>query len=236
MDEVFDPLRALRSATYGADGAAVVNALGHLRLSDIAQLAGEALLVALAQNTEGARELAAACSKALRERAFDGDDVLERQLEVALGHVEDEGLRSVPVDLEELSWVLEGDGEGRLDLVTGEVWPESAIEYAEETGEQLPDAHDEGRWLWIYPEGSAEGYRDMEAFIARVSDNQRAELFSVAISGKGAFRRFRDVLERWPDEEGRWYSFSEERRRARARSWLRSVEVLSIPGTRRPKP
>ena len=47
-------------------------------------------------------------------------------------------LRPLPVDLEELAMILEGDpvhGGGRIDLRTGEVWPQSAIEYAEEVGE-----------------------------------------------------------------------------------------------------
>ena len=47
-------------------------------------------------------------------------------------------LRPLPVDLEELSMILEGDpvhGGGRIDLRTGEVWPQSAIEYAQEEGE-----------------------------------------------------------------------------------------------------
>ncbi len=36
----------------------------------------------------------------------------------------------------------------------------------------------------------------------------------------GPFRRFRDVLSRWPDELTRWYGYSDERQRGRARFWL----------------
>jgi hypothetical protein len=39
----------------------------------------------------------------------------------------------LPVDLEELAGILEGDPlsvGGRIDIRTGEVWPQAAIEYA----------------------------------------------------------------------------------------------------------
>ena len=34
------------------------------------------------------------------------------------------------------------------------------------------------------------------------------------------FRRFKDVLGSWPGELDRWYEFSAERQRGRARAWL----------------
>ena len=60
----------------------------------------------------------------------------------------------------------------------------------------------------------------MELFIAGVADPDRTDRLRIAVDGKGAFRRFKDVVARWPDEEERWYRFSEERRRGRARQWL----------------
>jgi hypothetical protein len=60
---------------------------------------------------------------------------------------------------------------GRIDIRTGEVWPQAAIDYALETGEEDEDsADDPERWLPVYGEGSREGYRDMELFIASVED------------------------------------------------------------------
>lgn len=46
-------------------------------------------------------------------------------------------LRALPVDLEELAGVLEGDplsAGGCIDLRTGEVWAQAALDYALETG------------------------------------------------------------------------------------------------------
>ena len=50
-----------------------------------------------------------------------------------------------------------------------------------------------------------------------------ADRLRIAIDGQGAFRRFRDVLQRWESVEDNWYRFSDERRRARARAWLAST-------------
>jgi hypothetical protein len=130
----------------------------------------------------------------------------------------------LPVDLEELSELLEaglGEEGGRVDLETGEVWRASTIEYfAEEEPEEAPDFEDPDRWLYVGPEGSHEGYRDMEDFIATVAEPGRADRLGIAIDGRGAFRRFKDTISRWPDEQERWYQFSDERRRGRARQWL----------------
>ena len=118
---------------------------------------------------------------------------------------------------------LEGDpaeGGGRIDLRTGEVWPQPAIEYGIESGEEDEDFDDPDRWLWVDSEGSRAGYRDMEWFIADLEDPEVADRLSIAITGRGAFRRFKDVLSRWPDLMERWHGFSEDRQRGRARSWL----------------
>jgi Uncharacterised protein family (UPF0158) len=101
------------------------------------------------------------------------------------------------------------------------VWPRAAIEYAVETGEEDEDAADDPeRWLAVDGEGSREGYRDMERFIASVEDAGRTERLAIAIKGRGAFRRFKHELARRPGELERWHAFSEERQRGRARSWL----------------
>jgi hypothetical protein len=226
------PLADLRGAVARADGVGVVAAISHLALNETAQLAGEGLLVGVAQNAEGARDLAERCIAALRDRDWEGDEDLAAQLGAAIGTTPPPQLRPVSIELEELSWILEGDGgsgDGRVDLLTGEVWPEAAIDYAEETGEGLPDPDDSNRWLYVSGEGSREGYRDMECFIAGLNDSDRSDLLSTTISGPGAFRRFRDALDRWPDEKERFFAFSNERQRGRARSWLASAGLAAIP-------
>lgn len=120
---------------------------------------------------------------------------------------------------------LEGDpiqGGGRIDLSTGEVWPQSVLDYAIESGEIEEDdeSDDPDRWLWVQCEGSRAGYRDMEWFIAGIENAGIAERLRIAISGRGAFRRFKDTLARWPDLMDSWLVFAEDRQRGRARAWL----------------
>ena len=94
-------------------------------------------------------------------------------------------------------------------------WVLAAIEQNADSAAEDPD-----KWLWVHCEGSRDSYRDMERFIGTVRDPGRADRLEIAISGRGAFRRFKDVLGRWSGELERWYVFSAERQRGRARAWL----------------
>jgi Uncharacterised protein family (UPF0158) len=60
----------------------------------------------------------------------------------------------------------------------------------------------------------------MQDFIDTVSDEHLQELLNVAIEGRGALRRFKDVLARHPGEQQRWFDFQAGRLVARAREWL----------------
>jgi hypothetical protein len=53
-----------------------------------------------------------------------------------------------------------------------------------------------------------------------VEDEHLRELLDVAIQGRGAFRRFKDVLARHPAEQQRCYEFQAARLDARVREWL----------------
>jgi hypothetical protein len=225
---------ALRAAVYRRDGSAVVHLLrGVGAYDDSLQLAGDGVIAAVLQRVDGARELARDFVVALRQRGWDGDDELADQLDALLGSGPAPMLRALPVDLEELAGILEGDplnAGGRIDIRTGEVWAQAAIEYAVETGEEDEDtADDPERWLPVHGEGSREGYRDMELFIASVKHSGLAERLRIAIGGRGAFRRFKDELARSPGELQRWRALSEERQRGRARSWLAVAGYRVLP-------
>jgi Uncharacterised protein family (UPF0158) len=206
------------------DDTAVIEMTGPVAPDHGLQAFGDWVLAALEQHADGAAEAAGRMVTALRERDWEGDDVLADQLEALLRNGVLPDLRALPVDLDELAGILEGDpmyGGGRIDLATGEVWPAPAVDYAREIGQEDADESDDpDRWLWVHCEGSRDGYRDMELFIGTVRDPGRADRLEIAISGRGAFRRFKDVLARWPGELERWYAFSAERQRGRARTWL----------------
>jgi hypothetical protein len=215
----------LRGAVARGDGNALVQFLISKPWPEHSlQLIGDGLLVALGQGVQAASGPAGECVAALRERDWEGDDELADSLEARLGTAAIRALRPLTVDLEELAIVLEGDpvyGGGRIDLGNGEVWPNAAIEYAEESGELDPEEDDDPhRWLWVDSTGSRSGYRDMEQFISDIDDPEVADRLSIAISGRGAFRRFRDTLSRWPDLMTRFQAFSDDRQRGRARAWL----------------
>jgi len=215
----------LRGAVYRGDGQAVVDAIGERQLEDVLQMAGDGLLTAVSDGVADARDPAARSAALLRERSNLGDEELADQLETMLFSRPAPLLRPLAVDLGELSAMLEGDpvrGSGRIDLESGETWPP---ETEDVWGEELGDDEDLGgaggeRWLWVECLGSRDGYIDMEDFIGMVADLRRREMLEVAIAGRGAFRRFKDVLARWPGELERWHLFSDERSRGRARAWL----------------
>jgi hypothetical protein len=223
-------LRKLRGAVYRGDGEAVVELLGAEGPIDALQLAGDGALVAIAEGMEAASKMARRCVDDLHARNWEGDKLLAAELESALGAAPSSGLRPLPVDLDELGDTLEGDperGGGRLDLRSGDVWPEPV--YGDPWDEE--DADDEDRWLYFVSEGSSAGYADMEDFIATVRDERLARTLETAIRGRGAFRRFRDVLDETAVECGRWMTFSDERRRGRARQWLAEHRLRPVPAS-----
>lgn len=78
---------------------------------------------------------------------------------------------------------------------------------------------DPDRWLPVDCHGSRSGWRDMAAFARRHRDVELRERLERAIEGRGAFRRFRDLVH----EEGlaqQWDAFSADRQAGRARRWL----------------
>lgn len=219
----------LRGAVARGDGPAVAQLLTvDAWPQDALQLVGDGVLAAVACGVGGAEVLARRCIAALEERDWEGDAELAALLASRVGAGPTPMLRPVPVDLEELAMVLEGDpvhGGGRIDLHSGEVWPQSVLD-----DESAADDEEDGsRWLWVDSRGSRDGYRDMELFIGTVDDPGLADRLAVAITGRGAFRRFKDVLAGDPAAADRWYAFSEDRLRGRARSWLAAQGYIPSP-------
>ena len=97
----------------------------------------------------------------------------------------------------------------------------------DEENRQLKDRIEEDfdRYQRIPKAESHEGYEDMVDFIATVDNERLTELLEVAINGKGAFRRFKDVLLNYPEERERWFKFKDDRMRERSLEWLNDIDV-----------
>jgi len=140
--------------------------------------------------------------------------------------------RPLKIDLDELCSAIEDNSyehEYYLDLETGEIlflseYPDD--EEAEKLRDRIDD--DPDRYERIPKAESHEGYEDMVDFITTVKNERLAELLEAAISGKGAFRRFKDVLLNYLEERERWFQFKDDRIQELALEWLGDIDVSLI--------
>lgn len=168
-------------------------------------------------------------------------------LSVSEGHAMKK--KKLKVDLNELVFAMEmGDNmerSGYLDTETGEVidMPDDIMRAVEdgETESALVDWDEElaetadkilsdekNRFLLIPKSESREGYDLMVDFAETVKDKGLREKLAIALNGRGAFRRFRTVLEQ-AGEVDRWYAFKDERSRNAAVEWLLKNGIEPAP-------
>ena len=155
----------------------------------------------------------------MRERSWDGDEALADAIDTALGQ---RAATSTPLDVD-LDFIGDALTEpagsvGYLDLHTGFVTTEAMLDSGDL--DDNPDLEDRSRWLPVAGEGSDAPYRVMRRFIATVPDPRLAQQLTDAIDGRGAFRRFYDVIATEPGEHTRWQRYTDDARLGRARSWL----------------
>lgn len=63
-------------------------------------------------------------------------------------------------------------------------------------------------------------YQWLDNFIAAIEDETLRARMEAAINGKGAFRRFKDILLTLPDERRRWFEFRDSEMRTRIVNWV----------------
>jgi hypothetical protein len=146
--------------------------------------------------------------------------------------MEERNKKALDIDLDELCEAMESSSfehEYYLDLETGEILFISDYmddEEIEKLKEHIEEDFD--RYERIPKAEPREGYEDMQDFITTVEDERLSELLEVAIDGKGAFRRFKDVLVRYSEERERWFKFKDDRMEERALEWLDDIDVTLI--------
>ena len=77
----------------------------------------------------------------------------------------------------------------------------------------------------IPKQDSRDDYEVMEDFAETVTDAHLRDLLAVALHGKGAFRRFKDVLLNFPAERQRWFEFEGQRTRKVIEAWAQEEGV-----------
>lgn len=111
-----------------------------------------------------------------------------------------------------------------LDLETGEVV--TIVDSRPEDDEKrLEIRRSSGRFVHLDPASSREQYRWMERFVASVEDGALKDRLILAIDGKGAFRRFKDVLLSYPVERDRWFQYRANLLHIYISGWLRSKDI-----------
>ena len=137
--------------------------------------------------------------------------------------------RDVPVDWEALEDAFENNApevHSYLHVSTGEV-----LRVVD--GIADPEMHariaSDADYLRVDPVSSREQYRWMERFIPMVEETDLRERLTHAIDGKGAFRRFKDVLMGYSSERERWFAFRSERLRVFMEAWLTAHALRPVP-------
>jgi len=129
-------------------------------------------------------------------------------------------MRDVPVDWEALEDAFENNApevHSYLHLDTGEVL--RVVDGIADPEMHARIASDQN-YLRVDPVSSREQYRWMERFIPMVEDPELRERLGRAIDGKGAFRRFKDVLMSYGPDRERWFAFRSERLRVFMEAWM----------------
>ncbi len=173
------------------------------------------------------------------ERADDNYD--ERFLDEERDKVPDGGepeegtggpVSRVAVDWVELEGALENNSpelHSFLNKVTGDVI--RVFRGSEDAENRLREIEVSNEYVYVEPISSREQYRWMEEFIEEVQEAVLKDKLNIAIDGKGAFRRFKDVLVGYPVDREAWFTKRAIKLRAHMTEWLaaKRIEPTNLP-------
>ena len=71
-------------------------------------------------------------------------------------------------------------------------------------------------------------YQWLDDFIKVIEDEPIKGRMEAAINGKGAFRRFKDILLTLPDERRRWFEYRDQMMRQRIVDWVREQAISPV--------
>src|SRR5215475_9478450 len=136
-------------------------------------------------------------------------------------------MKKIPIHWDDLESSFERnapDTESFLEISTGYVVSLTAGD-PETPSLRAKVAANIGNYIRIDPASSREQYRWMERFVGSVTEPQLRERLVMAIDGKGAFRRFKDVLLAYPAERERWFTYRADLLHWHMHQWLIEHEI-----------
>lgn len=157
-------------------------------------------------------------------------------------------MKELKVDYEMIRMAMEDTSrdymEYYLDTETGQVivLSEEAARHAEEDDDikiqELPDwqkaeieiaqniqNNNDDRYINIPEKPTYESYGLMVDFTEIVEDELLRDKLNIALDGKGAFRRFKNVLKEYPDYEKKWFAFKATKMDEEVRDWLNTIGI-----------
>jgi hypothetical protein len=93
-----------------------------------------------------------------------------------------------------------------------------------ETVQRLREILGSDQWLELPRQSSHEDHHIMERFCRESCEGDVQEELLSAIQGRGAFRRFKDLVHRRGVQDA-WYAFRQERLAEEAKAWLDTNEI-----------
>ncbi len=85
--------------------------------------------------------------------------------------------------------------------------------------------NENGRYVRIPERYAANAFQTMQEFVETVPEARLREELTAILDGKGAFRRFKDALEKYPKERKMWYRYNANKAKEEIRDWLASIGV-----------
>ena len=123
-----------------------------------------------------------------------------------------------------------------LNLKTGKVELAANDYVGDDVGlseEEVETGFSAGYLIPIEPLSSSLEFRWMVEFAGNVADGRLREKLEVALDGRGAFRRFKNVLADYSAERERWFAFRDDCLRLAMDEWLSENDIE--PANRPPR-
>lgn len=158
-------------------------------------------------------------------------------------------LRELAVDLDEVAMAMDNRERSMMDhyldietgqtVVTDESFDLDDEDEGDEEGTDLPEwqksQQEQYRLMRSNPDrfdripeaDPHEAYRLMEDFVGRIRNASAQRRLASAITGNGAFRRFKDALSAYPELRKTWFEYEEGKKREWASDWLRGLGIKS---------